>query len=360
MPFPFRGFFLAGLLTLLLISSVQAQSVPTVIGARATPEPWSDPIEALGTLRADESITLSATLTEIIAQINFSDGEQVEAGQLLIKLEDNEEQAQLRVAQAIRDERRNALNRASQLLERNLAPRAEVEDTQARLRQAEAEIQALQARLANYRLLAPFSGRVGFRNISTGALVTPGMALVTLDKLDIMKLDFAVPEVFLDVLEPGLILTATSAAFPGYTFQGEIATIGSRVDPISRSMNVRAELQNPEMRLRPGMLMEVVVRRRPRQAIVIPEAALIPEGERHFVLVIHEEEENRIERRQVQIGQRRPGDVEVLEGINKGELVVSHGVQHSREGDNVQLLGIASDETSVRELLESRRDQGES
>jgi multidrug efflux pump subunit AcrA (membrane-fusion protein) len=164
-----------------------AQERPAVIGARAVVEPWSDPLEALGTLRADESVTLSATVTEIVAELNFRDGEVVEAGQLLIRLEDGEEQAQLRVAQALRDERRGNMERLTQLQSRNMAPRADVEDSQARLRQAEAEVQALEARLSNYRLRAPFSGRVGFRNISVGSLVSPGTQLVTLDKLDVMK-----------------------------------------------------------------------------------------------------------------------------------------------------------------------------
>jgi membrane fusion protein, multidrug efflux system len=170
---------LALLLCLAILLAVKpppaaAQERPAVIGARAVVEPWSDPLEALGTLRADESVTLSATVTEIVAELNFRDGEVVEAGQLLIRLEDGEEQAQLRVAQALRDERRGNVERLTQLQSRNMAPRADVEDSQARLRQAEAEVQALEARLSNYRLRAPFAGRVGFRNISVGSLVTPG------------------------------------------------------------------------------------------------------------------------------------------------------------------------------------------
>ncbi len=210
------------LLAIALLASplVAAQERAAVIGAHAKVQPWSDPVEALGTLRADESVTLSATVTEIVAELNFRDGEVVEAGQLLIRLEDGEEQAQLRAAQALRDERRSAVERLSQLQSRNLAPRADVEDSQARLRQVEAEIQALEARLTNYRLRAPFDGRVGFRNISVGSLVTPGTALVTLDKLDVMKLDFSVPETFLAFLAPGLPLTAHSAAFPDEAFEG--------------------------------------------------------------------------------------------------------------------------------------------
>nr|WP_246286761.1 efflux RND transporter periplasmic adaptor subunit [Halomonas maris] len=317
---------------------------------------WSDPLEALGTLSADESVTLSTTVTEIVSEINFQDGEQVDEGQLLIRLEDAEEQAQLRASQALREERRNASNRATQLQDRNLAARADVEDSQSRLRQAEADIQAIEAQLANYQIEAPFSGRVGFRNISVGALVTPGTDLVTLDKLDVMKLDFSVPEVFLGRLAPGLMLNATTAAFPDDIFSGEIATIGTRVDPVTRSINVRAELDNSDGRLRPGMLMEVVVQQHVRDTIVIPEAAIEPSGDRHFVMLIEQSDgTTRLARREVAIGERRNGEVEILEGLAADELIVVHGLQLARDGQEARLIGITDDEKGIRELLEADR-----
>jgi len=344
-------------LALLLPLPLAAQESNPVIGARVLQEPWSDPLEALGTLRADESVTLSATVTDIVAELNFRDGQVVEAGELLVRLQDAEQQAQLRVAQALRDERRATVERLAQLQSRNLAPRADVEDARARLRQVEAEIQGLEARLTNYRVRAPFDGVVGFRNISVGSLVTPGTELVTLDKVDVMKLDFSVPEVFLAILDPGLPLTAHSVAFPDERFDGVVESVGSRVDPISRSVTVRAELENTELRLRPGMLMEVVVQRSPREAVVVPESVLIPSGDRQFVLVIDEADDNRLERREVKVGERRTGQAEIVEGLSAGELLVAHGVQRVREGDQVQLLGIADETTSVSEILAAGREE---
>ncbi|SFU36203.1 efflux RND transporter periplasmic adaptor subunit [Halomonas korlensis] len=343
----------------LLAQPLAAQEPTAVIGARASLEPWSDPIEGLGTLSADESVTLSTTVTEIIRELNFQDGDTVEAGRLLVRLADDEEQADLRAAQALRDERRNAVNRLAQLQERNLAPRAEVEDSRARLRQVEAEIQALEARLDNYQLRAPFDGRVGFRNVSVGALVTPGMDLVTLDKLDVMKLDFTIPEVTLGLLEPGLTLTAHSAAYPEQVFAGKVASIGTRVDPVSRSVTVRAELDNPELHLRPGMLMRVVVRRPPRETLVLPESVLIPEGQRQYVLVLHEDEAYRVERRQVKLGARREGEVEIVEGLESGDLVVAHGTDRVRDGQQARLLGIMEEGTTVADILSRERDPAE-
>ncbi|MBT2770678.1 efflux RND transporter periplasmic adaptor subunit [Halomonas sp. ISL-60] len=343
-------------LTLLLSNVTIAQTAPSVIGTRVVMTTWSDPLEALGTLSADESVTLSATVTDIVAEINFRDGEQVEEGRLLIRLEDAEEQAQLRASQALREERLNASNRASQLQERNLAARADVEDSRSRLRQADADIQAIEAELSNYRIKAPFSGRVGFRNISIGALVTPGMDLVTLDKLDVMQLDFSVPEVFLGRLSPGLMLNATTAAYPDDLFSGEIATIGTRVDPLTRSVSVRAELDNADGLLRPGMLMEVIVQQRVRDTIVIPEAAIEPSGDRHFVMLIEQQAgTTRLAQHEVKIGERRNGEVEILEGLAQDDLIVFHGLQLARDGQEARLIGIADDENGIRALLEADR-----
>ncbi|MFG6668010.1 efflux RND transporter periplasmic adaptor subunit [Halomonas sp. HNIBRBA4712] len=333
-----------------------AQPLPGVIASRAELTTWSDPLEALGTLSADESVTLAATVTERVAEIHFEDGEQVERGRLLIRLDDSEEQALLRAARALGAERGNAFDRAQQLQNRNLAARADVEDSQARLDQARAQAQAIEAQLANYRLYAPFDGRIGFRDVSVGALVTPGMALATLDKLDVMKLDFSVPEVFLGRLSPGLTLTATTAAYPDDVFSGEIATIGTRVDPVTRSVEVRARLDNPESRLRPGMLMEVTVRQRLRDAVVIPEAALEPSGDRHAVMLLEgDTEPYRLVQRPVVIGERRYGEVEILEGVSEGDLVVVHGLQLARDGLEVQLLGVVDDDTGVRAILQEGR-----
>lgn len=185
-----------------------------VIASRVTLERWSDPIKALGTLKADESVTLSATVTDVVTAIDFDDGDNVAAGQRLFQLDDREEQAQLRAANALTAEQRNALNRFTQLQKRNLSARADVEDSRARLNQAKADADALRARLANYHINAPFSGRMGLRDISVGTLVTPGTELATLDKLDVMRLDFSVAAIYLAQMSQGATLRAETSAFP--------------------------------------------------------------------------------------------------------------------------------------------------
>ncbi|WP_136247528.1 efflux RND transporter periplasmic adaptor subunit [Halomonas borealis] len=355
----------------LLLSALALLPVPTparaqpadrpptpVIGAVASHESWSDPLTALGTLTANESVTLSATVTDTVEAINFEGGETVGRGDVLVELSDAEERASLREAQALRAERQDALDRLAQLQERNLAPRADIEDSRSRLQQVDATLQGLQARLDDYHISAPFDGVVGVRDISVGALVTPGDELATLDDVSRMKLDFEVPEAQLGALAPGLKLSATTAAFPERVFEAEIATIDSRVDPISRSVGVRALLDNPEHRLRPGMLMRVTLERHPRQALVVPESAVVPQGRQRWAWVITSREAGRVERREIGIGARRRGEVEVTEGLAPGDLVVTHGSDRLHAASTVELIGIQDDATSISEILRaSRREE---
>ncbi len=326
-----------------------------VIASRVTLERWSDPIKALGTLKADESVTLSATVTDVVTAIDFDDGDNVAAGQRLFQLDDREEQAQLRAANALTAEQRNALNRFTQLQKRNLSARADVEDSRARLNQAKADADALRARLANYHINAPFSGRMGLRDISVGTLVTPGTELATLDKLDVMRLDFSVAAIYLAQMSQGATLRAETSAFPDRVFQGEVATIGTRVDPVSRSVTVRARLENPEERLRPGMLMQVELDAATRDTLVVLESAIVAEGRSHYVWRLDENDANRVQRRQVDIGARRKGEVEILGGLTRGDLVVAHGTEQVREGQTPELLGIVDDDTSIKALLRQER-----
>nr|WP_298379060.1 efflux RND transporter periplasmic adaptor subunit [uncultured Halomonas sp.] len=336
--------------------------VTAVIGAQAILTDWSDPLAALGTLRANESVTLSSTVTDTVEALNFEGGEKVAKGQVLVRLSAQEELADLKVAQTLREERANAVQRLARLQQRDLAPLADLEDSRTQLRQVEAEIQALQARLDDHTLRAPFAGVVGARQISVGTLVTPGSELATLDDVDRLKLDFRIPEVQLGMMAVGLSIVATSSAYPDEVFEGTVSTIDSRVDPISRSVGVRALLDNDERLLRPGMLMRVKVARAPRQTLVIPESALVPQGRRQYVWVVVQVENDEaegapVERREVEIGSRREGEVEILEGLEEDDMVVSHGGDRLRQGVRVRLIGVVDENTSVSEILDAQRSE---
>jgi membrane fusion protein (multidrug efflux system) len=170
-----------------------------------------------------------------------------------------------------------------------------------------------------------------------------------------MQLDFSVSDVYLGELSPGLALTATSAAYPDDTFKGDVATIGTRVDPVSRSITVRAEIDNPERRLRPGMLMQVTLVPTPRETLVVPESAIVPEGQDHYVWYLDAEDSNRVVWREVTLGSRREGEVEIVAGLKRGDLVVAHGTERVREGQTPEQLGVLDDTTSVSELIRQAR-----
>jgi membrane fusion protein (multidrug efflux system) len=173
-----------------------------------------------------------------------------------------------------------------------------------------------------------------------GTLISPGSVITTLDDTSVIKLDFSVPENFLAALREGLTVRATAPAFPGRNFTGKVASIDSRVDQATRSVTVRALLANEDGALKPGMFLNVALANDEREALIIPEEALTPEAERQYVFVVAE---GRAERREVRIGGRTPGGVEIVGGLAAGEKVVVEGTQKVRDGSVVRVAEKTSD-----------------
>ncbi len=184
---------------------------------------------------------------------------------------------------------------------------------------------------------APFAGRVGLRNVSVGSYVSPGTVITTLDDTSVIKLDFSVPEVFLSTLQEGLQVSARTAAYPDVEFHGKVSSIDSRLDPISRSIVVRAHIDNKDGRLRPGMFMTVKLIRADAPTLMLPEEALVPEGSRKFAFVVRD---GKAARTEIQTGRRRPGEVEIVSGLQEGDLVVTEGTQKIRDGVAVQVVPV--------------------
>jgi membrane fusion protein, multidrug efflux system len=330
------------------------QDAPGVIVAPARVTEFADRIEALGTTRANETVRLSTSVTGKIREINFDDGQEVAAGDILVVLDIAEEEAQLKAAQAVLAERRLAFDRSRQLERQQYATTAQLEERRAAMQEAEAQIEAIKARIADRTIRAPFSGLVGLRDISVGALVAPGDLITTLDDLSVIKLDFTVPATYLRVLRPGLPVVAKASAFADEPFSGELRSVGTQVDPVTRAVVARALVPNPDGVLRPGLLMTVELFKNPRQALVIPEGALIPRGRSNAVLVV--EDSGKAVRREVEIGARRPGEVEILSGLGEGEYVITHGTMSVRHGQGVTIMAIQEHEQPLREML-SRVDE---
>jgi membrane fusion protein (multidrug efflux system) len=311
-------------------------TAPPAIGVVAVPvarKAWADVIEAIGTANANESLVLTAKVTETVSRINFKDGDTVEAGQILVELTGRAETAQLEEARAAAKEAEQQYRRQSELVSQGTIARSQL-DAQVALRDAAvARMNAIRARLSDRVITAPFAGVLGFRRVSEGTLVTPGTEITTLDDISLIKLDFSVPESALSALRVGLPLRATSAAWPERTFEGTVASIGSRVDPVSRAVAVRAEVPNAEGLLKPGMLLGVSLDAAPREAVVVPEISVVSIGSRHFVFAVGEDQLAR--QVEVEIGSRREGEVEVLRGLEPGQQVVTDGIVKLRDGARV-------------------------
>lgn len=302
-------------------------------------ETFADRLEAIGTLQAKESIVVTARVQGIIKEINFKDGQMVEAGTTLVQFDEAEQRARLQVELANMEEQRKQFERISGLARANATSEARFDEQQAAVKKAEANVAAARARLADYTIKAPFTGRLGTRRISSGALVTPGTVITTLDDLSIVKLDFSIPETFLSTLRVGLDIEAISSAYPEEVFRGTVTSIDTRIDPTTRSVGIRAELPNADQRLRPGMLIVVDLIKDRRDSLMIAEEALVPFENKQYVFVVGND--NTVTRTPITIGRRRPGSVEVLEGLNLGDLVVTEGNTALSTGSKVRLLNEA-------------------
>jgi membrane fusion protein (multidrug efflux system) len=296
-------------------------------------EPFDYEVEALGTARANEAVEITSKVTNLVTAIRFREGEQVRQGATLVELDSIEARAELAAARAALAETESQLKRSRELFATQALSQAQLDQLGATLSANQARVTTAQSRLSDTVIRAPFAGRTGLRRVSVGSLVTPGTVITTLDDTRVIKLDFSVPETFIAILVEGLPLTARSVAFPDRQFSGKVVSIDSRVDPTSRSVIARAELPNPERLLKPGMFLTVRLQEKRAPALMISEQALVPEQGRQYVYVVAD---GRAQKREITIGRRSPGKVEVIAGLKPGEIVVVEGTQKVRDGGPVR------------------------
>ena len=332
-----RALWIAALAVLSISdSALAAADAPGVIVAEAEERVFPLTIEALGTARANESVEIRPLVSQRIVAIRFEDGERIEAGRVLVELQNAEARADVASAKATLSESESQLRRAQQLFKTKAVSESELDQRLTRRDADRAVLDAAKSRLADTTVRAPFAGLAGLRNVSLGSYVTPETVITTLDDTEIIKLDFSVPETLLSRIEPGVAVIARSAAWPDASFDGQITSMDTRVDPVSRTLTVRALLDNKDGRLRPGMFLTVSLLRDDIVALVIPETAIVPERSNQFVLVVGDD--STIERRQVRTGRRRPGFVEVTFGLEPGEVVVVEGTQKALPGEAVRVI----------------------
>lgn len=294
---------------------------------------WSDTLQALGTVKARESVTVTAKVSETVQRVHFDSGDEVRAGAPLVTLSGQAQQAALAEAQAAANEAERLYRRQDELAAQQLIARAALDTQRATRDAARARVAQMRAEIGDRTVRAPFAGVLGLRQVSPGSLVTPGTAIATLDDVSRVYVDFPVPEIQLANLAPGQQLVGKSVAYPGRNFEGIVSTVDARVNAATRAVTVRGDFPNPDRALRPGMLLEVQLSRPERQALVVPEIAIVQVGRDTFVYRVMPD--SNVEQASVQLGARVSGKVEVVSGLKAGDRIVVDGTGKLRPGAKV-------------------------
>jgi membrane fusion protein (multidrug efflux system) len=360
--------FCAALLSINTFAQLPKAEKPLeVIVQTAKKRELQNNIEALGSLRANESAVLTAKSTKTITRINFEDGQRVAKGTLLVQMTNAEEAALLEEAHLKAEEARRQWKRTEVLAKTGAVSVSMLDERKRLYETARAHAQALDSRLKDLIITAPFDGVVGIRSISVGSLISPGDVIASIHDDSKMKLDFTLPATYLRSLRKGVPIEASSEDLGGKIFKSTIFSIDNQVDEVTRSIKARAILQNPQHQFKPGMLMNVVVQADSRQALVISESSLVPMGSNNFVFVVRQGKDapNGLiaERRQITIGQRYKGLVEVIDGLAENEKVVTHGLQKIHAGQPLSIMAEQSNDPAIKpeplaELLQQKKREG--
>jgi membrane fusion protein, multidrug efflux system len=313
----------------------------TVAATAAVRGPINVEFEAVGSLRANEAVTVTAKVPGMVREILFNETEEVRAGQVLIRLDDAEARANLAVAQAAQRNAVQLLDRAKALVSTQAVARSRVDELQAQLDSANAQVHATEARLRDLTMVAPFAGKTGLRRVSLGALVAPGAEITTLDDISVMRLEFTVPDSLLATVAPGQVVKAYATDAPGAPpVTGTVRAVDTRLSVNSRQAMVQAFVPNNDRSLRPGMFLRVRLELARRDNVVlVPEESLVTASGSQFVYVVTGEADKalRAVRRPVVVGSTVNGFAELQKGIEPGEMVVTRGTIKLRDGAPVKL-----------------------
>ena len=299
-------------------------------------------IHAIGTLRSNESVTLRPEISARVSAINFVEGQKVAKGQVLVQLDSTVQRAELAQAEAQAVLARANHERAAELMKRGAGTQRTLDEAQAALRTNQAIVDLRRAWIDKYTLTVPFDGVAGLRRVSIGEFVQAGAEIVNVEQVDPLKVDFRVPEMFLPAVRVGQSVALAVDAYPGRAFAGEVMAIDPALDPGGRSVVIRARVGNADDALRPGMFARVTLTLAERpQALFVPEQALVPVTDKHFVFKLIDNGEGKpktVARVPVRIGERRPGEVEILQGLAPGDSVVTAGLLKVQDGMPVQVM----------------------
>lgn len=301
----------------------------------------ADDVSAVGSLVSNESVVLRPEVSGRIEAIRFRDGEPVQRGAVLVELDAAVQRAELQQARANLTLAEADFSRTQDLFGRKFVSRSSLDDARAKLEVARAGVALAQARLARMQIRAPFDGVVGIRSVSPGDFVKDGDALINLEDIATLKLDFRLPELYLDRVRPGQTLELSSDVLPGERFAATVDAIDPLVDAEGRAVRLRASLANPDMRLRPGVFVRVrLILAERGEVAMVPEAALVPApGDVQFVYRVAD---GKVQRVNVRTGQRRDAMVEIVDGLQPGMVVVTAGQLKLRDGADVKVAAASA------------------
>lgn len=294
-----------------------------------------DQVKAVGSLKAVRAVELTTETSGRVVAINLKSGRQVRQSDVLLRLDDRQARADLGVIEAQLADAKRQYERARSLRDKNSISQSLVDELRTAVEVSEAQRDAARVRLEDHRIEAPFSGVAGLSNISIGAYVTAGTTITTLDATSRMELNFSIPERFLGQINRGQRVQGSSPAYPDQMFQGELVELGTRIDELSRSLPVRALIDNADGRLRPGQFMSVNLTLRERQALVVPEQAVMVRGDEKFVFVAEDGIARQVS---VTLGSRMPGWVEIAQGLSADDPVVVTGQDRLSSGERIRVI----------------------
>ncbi len=287
-------------------------------------------VDALGTALAYDSARIVNASSDYLIELNIGEGQPVKKGDLIARFNDTEERARIAELKALMTEQNRQFARLKNLTRTQASAQSLLEEQQAKVNATRAQLDALEARLNELVIHAPFDGVLGLRQVSNGAYLATGTELTTLDDISKIRVEFNVAERYLAALQTDMVISADNIAYPGFAFQGKVKAIDPRIDPVTRSVKVHAVIDNADLKLRPGMLLNVHVELAKAEVVQIAEKAVMPLQSKHYVFVVGAEDKVR----QVEIipGQRLPGLVEVISGLKVGDEIVTEGSQKLRTG----------------------------
>lgn len=312
-------------------------AVVAVSTAKVETKPMIRSVNSLGTGISNNSIQLISPTSDFVTELNIREGKAIKKGEVIARLHDVQERARVTELEGILEDQKRQLDRLKNLATTQATAQSLLDEQQTRVNTTLAQLDIAKAQLAEMTIRAPFDGYLGLRQVSVGAYITNGTVITTLDDLNTLRVAFSVAEHYLADISVGMPLTVTNAAYGNITFKGTVSAIDTRLDPVTRTVTVHGALPNEDLRLRPGMLLHVKLELDNRVAMQISEKALVPQQQKQFVYKV--DADNKVTQVEVKTGQRVPGWVEILSGLEEGDEVVVEGIQKLRSGITINRVG---------------------